>query len=102
MHLGQLSQKCDSDISRLEQWSICKQCDTDFFGHVTIATDTIIWTWTLFIMVSGWFLWFFKVISCFFKVFHFFKFTIVNDAIFCWNIRARVFAMLLSFTDHRM
>ena len=59
----------------LNDGQFCKRCDTDFFGHVTTATDTIIWTWTLFIMVSGWFfLWFFKVISGLFKVFHFFKF----------------------------
>ena len=83
----------------LNHGEFCKRCDTDFFGHVTIATDTIIWTWTLFIMVSGWFFMVFQ--GNLFKIFHFFKFTIVNDAIFCWNIRVHVFAMFFSFTDHR-
>ena len=33
-----------------------------------------------------WFLLCFYGFSCSFKVFYFFKFIIVNDAIFCWNI----------------
>ena len=76
----------------------CWQCFFDFFFHDL---------WLVFMIPQGIFMVFhsiwlifmiFKVFSCFF---HFFKFTVVNDAIYFVKTSTDVFAIFLRFIDHR-